>query len=326
MTTPTCPAFDPCNPRVYFKLSRKRGRDGFIEEAAPPTHVRVEWNSSEMGTLPPVLQASLSCRTKYVFRRLCHRETERSTGMAEGLLPRVSTKRQTQPSRSPVERVTVTGQCVVIECGDGLSCVNDAAAAVELFVLDPEATERDALVEAFDEFAITEDDMCGCTQSSMKRGRVEEHEDLPCYFLAPRHRTSSVGDYHSSNADVVLKTPSRWGAVESAEDGTMWRLLQEYDELLCVEAVGEATADLYCYPDHRKDDEFDSNAEDFSGNDYPDDADDGSDECTKRAEDEASNFSTGRERVGVESCDTYGMFYEEGYTERSLSSGWSSDD
>lgn len=36
--------------------------------------------------------------------------------------------------------------------------------------------------------------------------------------------------------------------------------------------------DLYIYPDHRKDDEYDSNAEDFEGNDYPEDEGEDEDE------------------------------------------------
>lgn len=325
MPTPTRPAGDVCQRRVYLKVSRKRDRDGFVEEATPPTHVRVQWDSAEMGPLPPVLQASLSCRTKFVFRRLRHVDAEQSTGMTKVLMPKVSTKQQTQPFCSLVERLIASGQCVVIECGDGVSRVDDGAAVVELFVLDSKATEGDAMLEAFGEFAITEDYLAGGTRNSLKRDRVEEDEDLPCYFLAPRRRTCSVGDHSSADADSVLVSPSRWGAVETDADGRMWRLLQEYDELLCVEAIGDATADLYCYPDHRKDDEFDSNAEDFSGNDYPDDADGRSGESAERAEDEASDSSTGRRGGRVVSRSTYGMFCEEGYTERSLSSGWSSD-
>ncbi|TPP55684.1 hypothetical protein CGC20_11390 [Leishmania donovani] len=326
MSTPTRTGGDACQPRVYLKVSRKRCRDGFVEEAAPPTLVRVQWDSAEMGPLPPVLHATLSCRTKFIFRRLRHLGAEQSTGMAKALMPQVSTNRQTRPFRSPVERVTASGQCVVIECGDGVSRVDDGAAVVELFTLDSEATEEDTMVEAFGEFAITEDDLVGCTRSSLKRGRVEEDEDLPCYFLAPRRCTCSVGGHSSADANLVSASPSRWGAVETDADGAMWRLLQEYDELLCVEAIGDATEDLYCYPDHRKDDEFDSNAEDFSGNDYPDDADGRSGESAERAEDEASGSSTGRRRGRLASRSTYGMLCEEGYSERSLSSGWNSDD
>ncbi|CAG9580566.1 conserved hypothetical protein [Leishmania major strain Friedlin] len=278
-----------------------------------------------MGPLPPVLQASLSCRTKFVFRRLRHMGAEHSTGMTKVLMPQFSTKRQTGPFLSPVERVTASGQSVVIECGDGVSRVDDGTAVVELFALDSKATEEDAMVEAFGEFAITKDDLIGRTRSSLKRGRVEEDEDLPCYFLAPRRRSCSVGGHNSADADSVLASPSRWGAVETDADGAMWRLLQEYDELLCVEAIGDATEDLYCYPDHRKDDEFDSNAEDFSGNDYPDDADERSGESAERAEEEASGFSTERRGGRVASHSTYGMFCEEGYSERSLSSVWNSD-
>ncbi|KAG5469275.1 hypothetical protein LSCM1_02490 [Leishmania martiniquensis] len=309
--------------RVYLKVSRKRGRDGFLEEANPPTHVRVQWDSAEMGTLPLVLQPVISSRTRLVFRRLPRIEMERSTRKGQVPAPRESAKQQAQKSCSQVERLTATAQCVVIECDDSLSSADVSAPAMELFILDSKATESDAMVEAFGEFAITEDDAPGGTRVRLKRGRGEEDEQLPCYFLTPLRRTSSVGD-HSIAVTDPASSSSRWGSVEVDEDGAMWKLLQKYDEVLCLEDRADAMADLYCYPDHRKDDEYDSNAEDFSGNDYPDDADDRSDVSARRSDQEPSDVSTGRPRGGVASRDTYGIFCEEDYTERSLSSGWSS--
>lgn len=49
----------------------------------------------------------------------------------------------------------------------------------------------------------------------------------------------------------------------------------------------EYLQDIYCYPDHRKDDEYDSNAEDFEGNDYPQEEDEEMEnEMPDREEDE----------------------------------------
>ncbi|KAG5494978.1 hypothetical protein JKF63_02030 [Porcisia hertigi] len=326
MTTNTHVADDAPQPRVYLKVNRKRGRDDFVEEAMASTHVRVQWDRTEMGSPPPILQPALSSRTKLVFRRLHQINADKLTGMALALERQSARKRLTQPSRSQVERLTVTRECVVIECGVAVSHPDVDPAAVDLFVLDSRATERDAMIEAFGDFAITEDDLTGCTASSLKRGRDDEDGDLPCYFLAPVRRTSGVGDRIINAADSALGPPSRWGVVEADGDGTMWRLLQEYDESLCVEVTGDATADLYCYPDHRKDDEYDSNAEDFSGNDYPDDADDGSGESPRRSDAEASDFVTRHHGRHAVPHNTYGIFCEEGYSERSLSTGWRSDD
>lgn len=46
---------------------------------------------------------------------------------------------------------------------------------------------------------------------------------------------------------------------------------------------------IYCYPDHRQDDEYDSNAEDFEGNEYPDE---------KSSEDEMADDEEGLQAIG----------------------------
>lgn len=183
--------------------------------------------------------------------------------------------------------------------------------------------------DAFGDFAITDD--AGSDGAALKRQRnADEVADV---VLAPVRRLARQQD-HSTAAvaaagEVVrllskeLPSASRWGAVEADVAGATWAMLQAHDEALCVENADEVAADLYCYPDHRKDDEYDSNAEDFSGNDYPDDADD-----ADATEHDGSDSSTGRQRCHGygRSYEGYGMFCEEGYSERSLSSGWGSGD
>lgn len=308
-------------PRVYLKVGRKRGREGFVEEASQSTHVRVRWDTAAMGAPPALLHHAFAARTNLLFRRL--RRAGVSTMPAGGPGPAAP-----QTQARVVERVTLAGPCVVIECGDVGS---SSAATADFFVLDARATEADALVEAFGDFAVTEAAPLPVEASLLKRERDADAAEVPCYFLAPQRRTTRVSDATAAVAAVVESGSSPWGVVGGDADGTMWRLLQEFDENLCVEAAGEATVDLYCYPDHRKDDEYDSNAEDFSGNDYPDDADDPSadSEDQRHAEcaaDVSTSSTTRRVEHQAASRHAYGMFCEEGYSERSLSSGWGTDD
>ncbi|KAK7197275.1 hypothetical protein NESM_000674000 [Novymonas esmeraldas] len=331
--TPSVAAASPS--RVYLKISRKRARDDVDGEGERPTHVRVEWDSAEMGVPPPALHAALASRSKFLFRRLRHAADEAAA--VEDAAGNAPLQRQAAPARPPsrslVERVTVAGQCLVIECGVAAaagSADRDGGAAVELFVLDARATESAAMVDAFGDFAVTEAEAEDVPRGGHKRNRdTEAAGELPCYFLAPLRRTSCEED-HSSAAAGAAVTPSPsscWGVVRADEDGSVGQLLREYDEALYMEGDGEAAADLYCYPDHRKDDEYDSNAEDFSGNDYPNDADDRSAESTGVADAVSSDSSTGRRRRGAAlRRNTYGIFCEDGYSERSLSSGWGSDD
>jgi len=46
-------------------------------------------------------------------------------------------------------------------------------------------------------------------------------------------------------------------------------------EFVCCDNDANGARDAYTYTDHRQDDEYDSNAEDYMGNDYPDEDDDG---------------------------------------------------
>ncbi|KPA76853.1 hypothetical protein ABB37_07651 [Leptomonas pyrrhocoris] len=325
-------------PRVYLKINRKSCRDGLVEDAPASQYVRVQWDAAEMGALPAPLQRALATRTKYLFRRL---PDPAKKAAASGCGDTAVTPSETSecatavttlsaPARTPVERVTQAGQCVLIECGGGgeAGAADTSAAAspaaMALYVLDTRASERQAMEEAFGEFAVTDDTPAG--YDAVKRAR-DTTDDVADVYLAPVRRLSRGQDHATApQAEEVAPSISCWGPVEEDVAGTTWEMLQAYEELLCVESGGEGAADLYCYPDHRKDDEYDSNAEDFSGNDYPNDADEGSERSSSGGEGEGSESSTWRRGRRGHGCAAYGMFCEEGYRERSLSSGWSSDD
>lgn len=336
----------PPPPRVYLQLHHKRPREGFLEEAPGSQYVRLQWDTTEMGAPPAALQRALAAtQTKYIFRRLPDPASGGAAQQSKDTSSEVHAGAAVNGRASRcahVERVTRAGKCVLIECGDGASANASTSvrnttmeAASTLYVLDSHATAAAAMTDAFGEFAITDDDDADtCAVDGLFKRERGNTDDIADVFLAPvRRRTEAQGDSAAlscvQNADVA--GDSAWGAVEEDATGTTWAMLRAYDAQLCVESAGEATADLYCYPDHRKDDEYDSNAEDFSGNDYPDDADDGGgdddDGYDGRGYGDASSLSsTGRHDRRGRGTAAYGMFCEENYSERSLSSGWSSDD
>jgi hypothetical protein len=321
-------------PRVYLKINHKRHRDGFVEEAPANQYVRVQWDTTEMGALPAPLERALATRTKFLFRRLpapptatlkprvavFHDAQPLTNDVAK---PAVAATSSTQPppARAHVERVTQAGKCVLIECEQ-----TTEGAATALYVLDTHASEREAMEDAFGEFAITDDGAATLDESGVGKRRRDAQDDVLDIFLAPVRRCTFEQDHTAALQDAPVCT-SRWGPVEEDVTGTTWEMLLTYDEVLCLEGSGEAAADLYCYPDHRKDDEYDSNAEDFSGNDYPDDADDGvGDGASVHDSSEVEGASAASRSRHGHGYSAYGVFYEEGYSERSLSDGWGSED
>ncbi|KPI86869.1 hypothetical protein ABL78_4059 [Leptomonas seymouri] len=327
---------DPPVPRVYLKINCKRSRDSFFEDAPANQYVRVQWDAAEMGVPPPPLQGALAAGTKVLFRRLPNPAVKAAASDLDAVLAACDTSEDAitgnmhaEPVHTHVERVTQAGKCFLIECGGGEAerptspPAISLPAASALYVLDPRASEREAMEDAFGEFAITDEAPTECDTSKRKRVATDSIADV---YLAPVRRLSLDQDHATAaQTEEAGAFISRWGPVEEDVTGATWKMLLGYDELLCVESAGEAATDLYCYPDHRKDDEYDSNAEDCSRNDYPNDVDEGS-ESRSGENGEGSESSTGRRLRHRHGNTAYGMFCEEGYSEYSLSSGWSDDD
>lgn len=121
-------------------------------------------------------------------------------------------------------------------------------------------------------------------RNSLIQKRPRTWEDAPELILRPRHVMEKLASSTSKEEAVTssLYHPNSlnaWEAASSAVVGDIIEELQRVYDAEQVEAEGGEEAvhkaylqEIYCYPDHRKDDEYDSNAEDFEGNDYPDDS------------------------------------------------------
>lgn len=160
----------------------------------------------------------------------------------------------------------------------------------------------------------------------------EEDSAVPTFHLRPAKRARLE----------LPDTPSScggWGEITEATEVPLADWLREVMPLLPLTddaARAEAQADLYCYPDHCHDDEYDSNAEDFPGNDYRDDDEDAEEEPLDRDSDDGyssavhtqSDADDGDLRplsVHEGFGGAYGMFHEEGYSEKPLGDGWQSE-
>ncbi|CAD2217855.1 hypothetical protein ADEAN_000534100 [Angomonas deanei] len=130
----------------------------------------------------------------------------------------------------------------------------------------------------------------------------------------PHHRPGTKRS--RENMPVYNICPIKFKRDTSCITMSLPEIINEY-ELQYVEEDELPAKDNYVYYDHRKDDEYDSNAEDLSLNDYPDDEDrdDHSQMSDLYAMDEGVSRRGGH----------YGFYNESDYTDGALSEGWQSD-
>lgn len=351
-------------PRLFLRLDRKRRRLGESDRGSLPKYVRVQWSETEMGDVPPALRRVVKSETNLIFRRLTGaslRPVEELASEATIATPEATTplslssasassssynaaEKDLRSGSAYVQGLWKTKRSVWIDCGsealrtsgeDG-GCVSSNAG--DLFVLDEAASEADAMTRQLADFSIgdeEEESLKAVPHLNHFKRRRSGSEELPVYFLRPVPRQDANAASRAAERNVGHSlSVSQWGAVqEDVDDLTMNTLhrLEGEDGDFCVGGSGDAAADLYVYPDHRKDDEYDSNAEDFSGNDYPDDADDALNQWDNsrdgRSDNDAEEGSAYGDGGGsyTQRPSHYGMFYEEGYNERELSSGWESE-
>ncbi|ORC90457.1 uncharacterized protein TM35_000082550 [Trypanosoma theileri] len=107
----------------------------------------------------------------------------------------------------------------------------------------------------------------------------------------------------------------------SPEDAALlYEMLRDHGQTcFLLEEDNGCEPELYLYPDHRKDDEYDSNAADFSGNEYPEEP---SENNSSFVDSEYTDYDDERHYKRRQGD----LWYEESYREGSLSSGWNSCD
>lgn len=159
--------------------------------------------------------------------------------------------------------------------GPGDSVAIDSEGSWSVYILDKGAA-ADAVGEVNEEEGdknMKEDDVFGFGNLRITDDDDGESTAISCvkpYFAfrseRKRHREGTYHDYVLSFGESLA---NRSVAVNKAELLLYDALQKNYDDFL-LDEQGAIDPELYLYPDHRKDDEYDSNAADFSANEYPD--------------------------------------------------------
>lgn len=175
---------------------------------------------------------------------------------------------------------------------------------------------------------------------------TEDPDKIPAYTLrAPKRARIERSDDEAGDQSSPPHC-SAWGQFSDAGGMLLMNWIHEEMPLLALTdeaAWAEAQADLYCYPNYRFDDEYDSNAEDCAANEYPDEdavpggAAHGGDESDEEGDWHDSDRSEGQEyddnsddsgehRRRGGAPEGYGMFHEDNYHDGTLGRGWESED
>ncbi|KEG14714.1 hypothetical protein DQ04_00331070 [Trypanosoma grayi] len=152
---------------------------------------------------------------------------------------------------------------------------------------------------------------CSCQVGRTQRKRPREVEEAPEYILSSALQDGGV-NWAGRSEDAV------------ETEAALYDMLHDYGQnCFLLEDDASCDPELYLYPDHRKDDEYDSNAADFSGNEYPEEpstssnSSKGSSTCMESEFYEDSEVRHHRRR-------TKDLWCEDGYNEAPLGSGWDS--
>ncbi|EKG04121.1 hypothetical protein TCSYLVIO_004822 [Trypanosoma cruzi] len=341
---------------VYMRMKRLRSHEsGSAEDTAPP---RLRICLDNRGDANSVVRRALGVVASPSSTLL--RTEQRPCALHFRLLSKVGlsasptddprdTHDEVVPTPTPllsVERLWNLPGCMVVDCTteerkwepnslpilekngrkiDGNTISTRGAEDWLLYILDKDvAAEEDELEEQKEgEGAV--DDEFGFDDLIITRPEADGGAVTP-NFCSRRYRAHRKRCRDDTTPEYILSL-----GPQSAEGGgrtddcegeiSLYAMLRDHgqDPFLLEEDAG-CEPELYIYPDHRRDDEYDSNAADFSGNEYPDEQSTSSN-ASVRTDSEDENNMVRRPK----GC--YGdLWYDEDYAEASLSSGWSSHD
>lgn len=243
---------------------RQREDDGSQNVSDVPEYVRLRWDEGEMGRPSLALQRFIHVsRDGAVFRR-----AEMSGGPSrepKGTpIKKIATssaqadaKRTDEEASVPLGAIAVGDSLAVIDCTRN-AAGDPPSSSKRVFVFDKQASllyEEAALEEELSELNMRE------TRFTVHK-RQRSWLNIPEYYLRPSARSETAS------------TPSSVSHWEAAAEEMNDFLLEELQGYLMPwereeDIRQEYLQGIYCFPDHRLDDEYDSNAEDHEANDYP---------------------------------------------------------
>ncbi|CCW66128.1 unnamed protein product [Phytomonas sp. Hart1] len=338
--------------RVFLRVRHHRSRKGISENAIENDgdvrpRVRVRWDDST-GPFTFISESERSTNSQnlssstVVFQRLSKKVTSScgevctETVLTSSFLSN-STPIEIGGTTLCVNSVKRAQQYVLIdsiaEATETELCTSDKIEEdVYVMLAGPDEAEEDvsfpmnyALNDEFDfdELTVSEKTQPALHPIKQVGKRLRDAKDsMHTFFLVPPRRA------RLDEGEGDANTPSTWPLICEESDSILLDCIHGYEDLVSfvLEGSGAAREDLYCCADHRKDDEYDSNAEDFSGNDYPES------ECFDNSMSDMDSHSTtqkdsefGQDYRPSRLRTNYGIFCEPDYIENCLGEGWESD-
>ncbi|RNF03595.1 hypothetical protein TraAM80_05755 [Trypanosoma rangeli] len=205
---------------------------------------------------------------------------------------------------------------------DGQDIAAEAAGEWSLYVLDKEVLEEEDELEAKkEEAAAIDDEFCfdDLTITRTEEGFGVDTSNLSLGIHRMHRKRFRDDESPEYNLSLGLCDAACGDRLDYEEAPSIYDMLREHgQDCFLMEENAGCDPGLYIYPDHRRDDEYDSNAADFSANEYPEEPSTSSDTTGRTdLEDEEDTMRRRNVRYG-------NAWYDEGYMEASLSSGWSS--
>ncbi|EKF32583.1 hypothetical protein MOQ_003563 [Trypanosoma cruzi marinkellei] len=346
----------PRSRDVYIRMKRLRSHESDSAEDTAPPRLRIcldnrgDANSVVRRALGVVPSPSSALLSKEQNPCTLHFRLLSKVGISasERAEPR-DTHKKVVPTPTPllsVERLWNLTGCLVMDCtaeerkwepnslpmrekndrkinGNALS--TRGAEDWLLYILDKEvAADEDEPKEQKEEEGAVDEEF-GFDDLVITKPEADGGAVTPAFCLG-RYRAHRKRCRDDTTPEYILSlgphSAEGGGRTDDCEgEISLYDMLRDHgQDLFLLEEDAGCEPELYIYPDHRRDDEYDSNAADFSGNEYPEEKSTSSN-ASVRTDSEDENDAVRRRK------NCYGdLWFDEDYAEASLSSGWSSHD